>query len=79
MEAIKIISTKNKVNISIDRNIVSEDDVIKLMNRLKIESLINRADINKEVVNLSNEINANVWEQVKKDINFIESDNDNRN
>ncbi|MFH1049876.1 MAG: hypothetical protein V1779_02975 [bacterium] len=79
MDAIKISSTKNNVNISIDRNVVSEDDILMLMSRLKIESLINRGDINKEVVNLSKEINANVWEQVKKDINFIEPVNDNSN
>ena len=70
MEAIKISSTKNNVKITIDRNIISENDIISLIRRLNIEKLINEADSEPELINMSKEINHNIWEKVKKEISF---------
>ena len=72
MEAIKVRSNKNNVKITIDRNIISEIDIMSLIRRLNIEKLVNEADFDPEFVGLSGGINHNIWEQVKKEINFVE-------
>jgi len=72
MEAIKVRSNKNNVKITIDRNIISEIDIMSLIRRLNIEKLVKEADFEPELVGLSDGINHNIWEHVKKEINFVE-------
>ena len=72
MEAIKVRSNKNNVKITIDRNIISEVDIMSLIRRLNIEKLVKEADFEPELVDLTGGINHNIWEQVKKEINFVE-------
>jgi hypothetical protein len=73
MEAIKVRSTKNNIQITIDKNIINEKDIMSLIRRLNIEQLTKEADFEAEVVELSKDIKHNIWEKVKKERNFIES------
>jgi hypothetical protein len=72
MESIKVRSSKNNIKITIDRNIINENDIMSLIRRLNIEKLAKEADFEPEVVELSKEINHNTWEKVKKERNFIQ-------
>lgn len=73
MEAIKVKSTKNNIKITIDKNIMDKDDIMSVINRLKIEKLIKEAEFDESILDIAEDIKFKIWDEVKKDVNFKNS------
>jgi len=61
MEAITLDKQDNKFIISIDEGYVSQETVTRLLNRIKLEHLVEQADFNEDIEELGRKIKADWW------------------
>lgn len=66
MENLEILSTDDKIIISIKKEAVDLDFLTALFNRLRVEQLIKKADFDEAVLKLSKEIKSEWWQKNKK-------------
>ncbi len=66
MNAINIQNQPDRYVISIDKNAVSSDFMIDLLERLQLEQLAQKIDFDDSILELGKEINANWWQQNKQ-------------
>ena len=74
MEAVTIVSTDRKVIITIDKSSVDSDFLAGLFDRLTVEQLLKKADVDEDVLKLSDEIKKGWWKKNKH--NFMEETDD---
>jgi len=65
MEAVEVTSLKDRVVISIDKSLVSKEYLLNLLDRLQLENLLKKADFDKKVLDISEEIKSNWWKENK--------------
>lgn len=65
MEAVEVTSLKDRVVISVDKSVVSKEYLLNLLERLQLENLAKKADFDEEVLEISEEIKRNWWEENK--------------
>jgi hypothetical protein len=66
MEVFEVKSTKDKLIITLDRSAVSPKFVVNLLERLRIEQLVQKADFDEDVLELSEKIKKEWWAKNKK-------------
>jgi hypothetical protein len=66
MQAINVETTADRFLISIDKNIVTKEMLLKLLNQLRLESLAQRVDLDESIEDLGEEIKASWWQQNKE-------------
>jgi len=66
MEALEIKSFDDKIVITISKRSVDPDFVVNLLNYLRIEELIRKADFKKEILQIGKEIQKDWWEKNKE-------------
>ena len=66
MEGFSISSIGNQIVITIDRSLVDINFVNNLVERLRVEQLINKANFSEEILNVANQIKKEWWEKNKK-------------
>lgn len=66
MNAINIQNQPDRYVISIEKNAVSSDFMIDLLERLQLEQLAQKIDFDDSILELGKEINANWWQQNKQ-------------
>lgn len=62
-----VTSTADRYIISIDKNSIEREFLLELMERLRIEALIHKADFNEDIVQLGEEIKAEWWQEHKEE------------
>ncbi|GAB3972845.1 hypothetical protein GCM10028806_25580 [Spirosoma terrae] len=65
MSAINIQNQPDRYVISIDKKAVSKEFMLDLLERLQLEQLAQKLDIDESILALGEEINANWWQQNK--------------
>ncbi len=65
MEAIEVKSTDDKVIITIDKEAVDIDFLANLLNKFRVEQLIQKANFDEEILKLSKEIKQKWWKRNK--------------
>ena len=68
IQAIELETTKERYIISVDKNAVNQDTIHDLINRLRLEYLLEKADFKEDINSIGNEIKANWWQKNKEDI-----------
>ena len=68
IQAIELETTKERYIISVDKNAVNQDTIHDLINRLRLEYLLEKADFQEDINSIGNEIKANWWQKNKEDI-----------
>ncbi|MBC7571390.1 MAG: hypothetical protein H7319_16915 [Spirosoma sp.] len=68
MDTITLEKQDNRVVISIDENYLSQSTINKLIDRLKWEHLIERADFDESIDELGEQIKANWWAENREHI-----------
>ena len=66
MENVEILSTDDKIIITINKDAVDVNFLASLFNRLRVEQLIKKADFDEAILKLSKEIKSGWWEKNKK-------------
>ena len=66
MNAIDIQSQPDRYVISIDKKAVSQDFMLELLERLQLEQLASKVNLDDSILALGEEINANWWQQNKQ-------------
>lgn len=66
MEALEIKSFDDKIVITISKRSVDPDFVVNLLNYLRIEELIRKADFKKDILQIGKEIQKDWWEKNKE-------------
>jgi len=66
MEVFEVKSTKDKLIITIDRSAVSPEFVTNLLDRLRVEQLVQKAEFDEGVLELSEKIKKEWWAKNKK-------------
>ena len=66
MSAVTLETQKDKFLISIDRNYVDHEFLVKLINRIKLEHLVHKVDFDESIENLGEEIKADWWQKNKE-------------
>lgn len=66
MEAITLEKQANRFVISIEEGYINKDALTQLIERLKWEHLIEKADFDEDIVAFGEEIKANWWAQNKE-------------
>jgi hypothetical protein len=66
MEAIEIKSTKDKLIITINRSAVDAKFLSNLLERLRIEQLVQKANFNDDILELSEKIKKDWWKKNKR-------------
>ena len=67
-QTIELETTKERYIISVDKNAVNQDTIHDLINRLRLEYLLEKADFQEDINSIGNEIKANWWQKNKEDI-----------
>ncbi|GAB3642359.1 hypothetical protein [Spirosoma arcticum] len=65
MNAIDIQNQPDHYIISINKKAVSQEFMLELLERLQLEQLANKIDLDDSILALGEEINANWWQQNK--------------
>jgi hypothetical protein len=65
MEAINIQSTEEKYVISIDKNAVDKDFLFDLLERLSIENLAQKINMDDSIIDLGEDIKKEWWQNNK--------------
>jgi hypothetical protein len=65
MEAINIQSTEEKYVISIDKNAVDKDFLFDLLERLSIENLAQKVNMDDSIIDLGEDIKKEWWQNNK--------------
>ena len=66
MKAINIESTEDKYVISIDKNAIDKSFLFDLIDRLSIENLAQKIDLDDSIIELGEEIKKDWWENNKE-------------
>lgn len=66
MQAIHVETTADRFVISIDRNLITKEMLLRLLNQLRLESLAQRVDFDESIEDLSEELKASWWQQNKE-------------
>ncbi len=61
-QAISLQDTGERYLISIDKKMVGQEMLLKLLNRLRVEYLTEKADFDDDIENLGEEIKTSWWE-----------------
>ena len=67
-QTIELETTKEHYIISVDKNAVNQDTIHDLINRLRLEYLLEKADFQEDINSIGDEIKANWWQKNKEDI-----------
>ena len=67
-QTIELETTKERYIISVDKNAVNQDTIHDLINRLRLEYLLEKADFQEDINSIGDEIKANWWQKNKEDI-----------
>lgn len=70
MQAIEVKSTDDKVIITIDKKAIDIDFLTHLLNKFRVEQLIEKANFDEEILKLSKEIKRDWWKKNKAE--FLE-------
>ena len=63
----KITNINNKFFIEFDKNILNEEEIVKLIKYLKSKEIIYKSDLNKQdIEKLDNELKQGWWDRNKK-------------
>ncbi|MBL8205688.1 MAG: hypothetical protein JNM09_15745 [Blastocatellia bacterium] len=65
MQAINVETTADRFLISIDKNLMTKEMLLRLLNQLRLESLAQRVDFDESVEDLGEEIKDSWWQQNK--------------
>jgi hypothetical protein len=65
MDAITLQKKDSRLILSLDENYVSKDTLTKLIDRLKLEHLLEKADFDESIVDLGEQIKADWWAKNK--------------
>ena len=68
IQTIELETTKEHYIISVDKNAVNQDTIHDLINRLRLEYLLEKADFQEDINSIGDEIKANWWQKNKEDI-----------
>ena len=68
IQTIELETTKERYIISVDKNAVNQDTIHDLINRLRLEYLLEKADFQEDINSIGDEIKANWWQKNKEDI-----------
>ena len=66
MQAISLKKTPEKFLLSIDRSVIDTPSLLRLLERLRVESLGKKVDFGEDIELLGEEIKADWWEKNKK-------------
>jgi len=64
-QAISLQTIDNQFVISIDKTYIEQEFIFRLMNRVRIEYLAKKADLDESIEELGEEMKANWWEKNK--------------
>lgn len=65
MEAVTLETQDDKFLISIDKNYVEKDFLVKLIDKIKLEHLVHKVDFDESIEELGEQIKADWWEKNK--------------
>ena len=65
MQAINVETTADRFLISIDKNLVTKEMLLRLLNQLRLESLAQRVDFDESIEDVGEEIKDSWWQQNK--------------
>ena len=63
MQAIDLQTTEDKFLISIDKDLIDKEFLLDLIEKIRFESLVRRADFDESVEDLGEEIKADWWQK----------------
>ena len=66
MQAINLETTADRFLISIDKNLVTKEMLLKLLNQLRLESLAQRVDFDESLETFGEEVKDSWWQQNKE-------------
>ncbi len=66
MPSINVETTADRFLISIDKNLITKEMLLKLLNQLRLESLAQRVDLDESIEDVGEEIKASWWQQNKE-------------
>jgi hypothetical protein len=67
MEEFSITSNDNQIVITIDRSLMDMDSINHLIERLRVEQLIKKANFTEDVLDIADEIKEDWWKKNKKE------------
>lgn len=67
MQAIDLQTTDDRFLISIDKNSIDKEFLLELIEKLRLESLIRKADFDESIEDLGEEIKADWWQKNKSE------------
>lgn len=65
MQAIDLQTTDGRFLISIDKDLVDKEFLLDLIEKIRLESLVRRADFDESIEDLGEEIKADWWRKNK--------------
>ncbi|MCK9269808.1 MAG: hypothetical protein RBR47_06445 [Bacteroidales bacterium] len=65
-QPISLEYTDQKIVISLERSAFEKDVVFEILNRIRTEYLVKKADIGEEIESLGEELKSDWWEKNKK-------------
>ncbi len=65
MEAVKLETQDDRFLISIDRNYVNQEFIIRLIEKIKLEHLVQKADFDESIEELGQNIKTTWWDKNK--------------
>ena len=65
MQAISLKTTPEKFLLSIDRSVIDTSALLRLLERLRVESLAKKVDFEEDIEQLGEEIKADWWDKNK--------------
>ena len=68
VHTIELETTKERYIISVDKNAINQDTIHDLINRLRLEYLLEKADFQEDINSIGDEIKASWWQKNKEDI-----------
>ncbi|MCB0592623.1 MAG: hypothetical protein H6557_31460 [Lewinellaceae bacterium] len=66
MSAISFQTTNNKFLITIDRDLVDKDIILRLVENLRVEFLAHKVDVGPKVLEIGEDIKQSWWEKNKE-------------
>lgn len=66
MDSIIVNNSENRINISLDKSIFNNDNIIALLKRLRYQEIIRKAEFSDQIENLADDINSEWWENNAK-------------
>ena len=66
MQSINVETTADRFLISIDKNLITKEMLLKLLSQLRLESLAQRVDFDESIEAFGEEIKDSWWQQNKE-------------